>query len=247
LDNYEHAFAKIQQVTNCDNIGELVKRFTQMEDQNFSLFNYVNELNNQTGAVEEETARVEQLIAEWNNSNSNVEEENKQVLKELEDKLKATTEATELFESQYNSMTALLSDLEKGVERLLQVVAPNATALATGENALCENLSFVEKKTNELLMKNLLLSLPKKFTAAAAPNSKDGAANADGSADKSNQPALETSKDPAALAAMLQSIIKAEGSETTYQLDNLLGQSPAAPIAHLGVHAPVVGYQKFHC
>lgn len=246
MDNYEQAFAKIQQVTNCDNIGELVKRFTQMEDQNFSLFNYVNELNNQTGAVEEETARAEQNIAAWTSSNSKTEQENKRVLKMLEDKLKSTTEATQLFEKEYESMTALLNDLDKGVERLIPMIAPTAQP-AAGENALCQNLSFIEHKTNEMLMKNLLLSLPKKFTSAAAPNlqeKKDGAAPQDGAPadNKANQPLLETTKDPAALAAMLQSIIKTEGSEQTYHLENLLGQGPSAPITQFGVHAPVARY-----
>ncbi|KAJ1340425.1 hypothetical protein BSLG_004944 [Batrachochytrium salamandrivorans] len=43
LDTYENAFAEIRKVTGISNTGELVQRFKSLEDQNFSLFNYVNE------------------------------------------------------------------------------------------------------------------------------------------------------------------------------------------------------------
>ena len=252
MDNYEKAFNKIKEVTSCPNINELVKRFMQMEDQNFSLFNFVNEINNQIGSVAEEIAMAERQIEHWNGENSHVEVDAKEILQELEQKLKSTQESTEFFEKQHASMGGLLEDVGKGVERILgllhkRVEGSTTTAVIptfNGDYALNDQLGYIEDLTNQLLMKNLLLSLPKKFTFAAAPSSanadkKDG--SSDGAGDKTNQPLLETSKDPAALAAMLQSIMKEDGTDPTFTLESLLGQGPAAPISHIAIHAPSTG------
>ena len=47
VQSYEEAFAKIQASTGISDIDELVATFIDAEDKNFSLFNYVNELNNE--------------------------------------------------------------------------------------------------------------------------------------------------------------------------------------------------------
>ena len=47
VQKYEEAFARIQQATGITDIDELVATFIEAEDDNFSLFNYVNELNNE--------------------------------------------------------------------------------------------------------------------------------------------------------------------------------------------------------
>lgn len=45
VQSYEEAFEKIHQATGIQDIDELVTMFISAEDKNFSLFNYVNELN----------------------------------------------------------------------------------------------------------------------------------------------------------------------------------------------------------
>jgi predicted helicase len=47
VHKYEEAFARIQTATGITDIDELVATFIEAEDHNFSLFNYVNELNNE--------------------------------------------------------------------------------------------------------------------------------------------------------------------------------------------------------
>ena len=260
MENYEKAFNKIKEVTNCPNINELVKRFTQVEDQNFSLFNYVNEINNQIGSVSDELAHLEREMNSWQVQNAGVEEASKKQLKEMESKLKATQEATELYQGQYDSMSQVMEDLSVGIERLVttlqqksgssdapvSMVDPEKSVDTAGakENLVSAQLSWIEQKTNALLMKNLLLALPKKFTFAAAPTAaspdkKDGAAQE--GADK-NQPLIETSKDPAALAAMLQSMISAEDTANGFNLASILGQGPSAPVAYHSIHVPSTGF-----
>jgi len=47
VQNFEEAFLKIKAATGIGDIDELVRVFIKNEDQNFSLFNYVNEQTNE--------------------------------------------------------------------------------------------------------------------------------------------------------------------------------------------------------
>lgn len=62
LDSYEKAFEDIRKVTNITDIGELVQKFKEVEDQNFSLFNFVNEINNEIEMEAEGIVSVQRKI-----------------------------------------------------------------------------------------------------------------------------------------------------------------------------------------
>lgn len=51
LHYYEEAFQKVQEATGINDIDELVTKLLEAEEKNFSLFNYVNELNNEIEQV----------------------------------------------------------------------------------------------------------------------------------------------------------------------------------------------------
>jgi hypothetical protein len=54
VQNFEEAFNKIKAATGISDIEELVRTFIKNEDQNFSLFNYVNEQTNEIEKLEEQ-------------------------------------------------------------------------------------------------------------------------------------------------------------------------------------------------
>lgn len=62
VQSYEEAFAKIQKATKITDIDELVQTFVQAEDQNFSLFNYVNDLSHEIENIEENIAELKSEI-----------------------------------------------------------------------------------------------------------------------------------------------------------------------------------------
>ena len=66
--------------------------FIDAEDKNFSLFNYVNELNNEVESLEEKIAATRKEIEQYRGQGKSVDSAKKQVLVDLEEKL-ATTEA----------------------------------------------------------------------------------------------------------------------------------------------------------
>ncbi|KAJ3021414.1 UNVERIFIED_CONTAM: Coiled-coil domain-containing protein 63 [Siphonaria sp. JEL0065] len=121
LDTYEKAFAEIRKVTGTQDIGELVQRFKAVEDQNFSLFNYVNEINNEIEKMAEEIVCVQRQIDGLKVEMVAAEEETKRVMRGLENTLEQSREKCIRYEKEYTETTQLLDDLRKGTERLIKL------------------------------------------------------------------------------------------------------------------------------
>ncbi|KAI9203021.1 uncharacterized protein BJ171DRAFT_158220 [Polychytrium aggregatum] len=119
VETYERAFEEIRKVTGSSDIGELVQRFKAIEDQNFSLFNYVNEINNEVECCAEDIVKIQNHIDEMKIENVKTEESRKKLMKSLEEQLSHTNSRCSQYESQYNEVTFLISDLRKAVEGLI--------------------------------------------------------------------------------------------------------------------------------
>jgi coiled-coil domain-containing protein 63/114 len=81
VQSYEEAFAKIQAATGITDIDELVNTFIEAEDQNFSLFNYVNELNSEVEKLEEQIAEIRSEIEKYRGQGVNTDNQRKKILK----------------------------------------------------------------------------------------------------------------------------------------------------------------------
>ena len=62
LQSYEEAFQTIKEATGIEDIDLLVAKFIEVEDKNFALFNYVNELNNEIELLQEQINEVSYLV-----------------------------------------------------------------------------------------------------------------------------------------------------------------------------------------
>jgi hypothetical protein len=58
----EDAFDQIKEATGISNIEEIVTTFIKAEEQNYSLYNYVNMLNTETDALEESNKEIKDQI-----------------------------------------------------------------------------------------------------------------------------------------------------------------------------------------
>ena len=58
VQSYEEAFEKLKEATEIEDIDLLVSKFIEVEDKNFALFNYVNELNNDIEILQEQINMV---------------------------------------------------------------------------------------------------------------------------------------------------------------------------------------------
>lgn len=56
---YEEAFKELKAASNIDDLDRLIKVFLKQEDEHFSLFNYIQTVNQETDQHLEKTERLE--------------------------------------------------------------------------------------------------------------------------------------------------------------------------------------------
>lgn len=62
VDVIEHAFAQIEKATGVSSVEEIVTTFIKAEEQNYSLFNYVNMLNSDIDMIDEQNKKIGEEI-----------------------------------------------------------------------------------------------------------------------------------------------------------------------------------------
>mmetsp|Transcript_37719 Transcript_37719/g.85940 ORF Transcript_37719/g.85940 Transcript_37719/m.85940 type:complete len:557 (-) Transcript_37719:51-1721(-) len=158
VQSFEEAFQQIKAATGIDNIDELVQTFIDAEDQNFSLFNYVNELNNEVEKLEEQIAEIKAEIDKYKGQGGQNDRQRKKLLKDLEDRLASTEARAEQYEAKALKAAKTVSQLEQGIQSIFSKIGCDKSALSdmlgtTGvtESNMMQYLGIMEQRTNEIL------------------------------------------------------------------------------------------------
>ena len=113
---YEEAFTQIQEATGMTDIDDLVTSFIAAEDQNFSLFNFVNELNQETEKLEESASELRGEIDKFEGADSVADAQRKRRVKELEARIGGGAANTKQVEERLESTSATRSTLRAGIK-----------------------------------------------------------------------------------------------------------------------------------
>merc|ERR1719247_2776380 len=118
VQNFEEAFNKIKAATGINDIEELVRTFIKNEDQNFSLFNYVNEQTNEIEKLEEGIALLKEEEQKYAQESGDDVHQHKQLLRDLEMKLQSTEIMVEKYESRCQDTQKTIESLKKGIQSM---------------------------------------------------------------------------------------------------------------------------------
>ncbi|GMH54021.1 hypothetical protein TL16_g01588 [Triparma laevis f. inornata] len=155
VQNFEEAFNKIKAATGINDIEELVRMFIKNEDQNFSLFNYVNEQTNEIEKLEEQVLNLRKEEAKYSQeSGDDVINQHKQILKELETKLQVSENQAEKFEFKCNNAQKTIESLKRGIQTMFEKLECKSDMLADStvtEANMLQFLGIIEQRTNEIL------------------------------------------------------------------------------------------------
>ena len=164
VQNFEEAFNKIKQATGISDVEELVRTFIKNEDHNFSLFNYVNEQNNEIEKYEEQIQSLREEERKFAQESGDDVHQHKQILKELEGKLASSESMSEKYEVRCQDLQRVVESLKRGLQSTydkLDIPAAeddeiNSSAAVLGEAAVSETnmvhyLGVIEQKANRLL------------------------------------------------------------------------------------------------
>lgn len=157
--NYEEAFNKIKAATNMSDITQLVQKFLHSEDDNFSLFNYVNELNNEIEKLEDARNDIKtEMERVKGTSGSQGDQNRKNVLKQLEEKLQVEEANSKKYQSMADGTSKLLESVIVCVDKMFntlecdeQKIIDSQGAAGLSENNIHVYLAAIELKTDEYL------------------------------------------------------------------------------------------------
>eukprot|EP00753_Platysulcus_tardus_P000812 PLAT10730.1.p1 GENE.PLAT10730.1~~PLAT10730.1.p1 ORF type:complete len:587 (-),score=363.97 PLAT10730.1:133-1893(-) len=158
VQSYEEAFAKIQEVTGISDVDELVDKFIEAEDKNFSLFNYVNQLNEEIEKLEGSIHGVKAEIEKYRGEGISTDNQRKKILKDLEAKLSRTEAKAEEYDFKYSASMKTVSQLKAGIHTIFYKIGCDASAVeemfgdhGVTESNMMQYLGIIEQRTNELL------------------------------------------------------------------------------------------------
>ena len=120
VQNFEEAFNKIKSATGITDIEELVRTFIKNEDHNFSLFNYVNEQNNELEKLDEQINFLREEERKFAVESGEDFHQHKQILKELENKLQTTDSMAEKYEIRCQDLQRVIESLKRGIQSIYE-------------------------------------------------------------------------------------------------------------------------------
>lgn len=159
IESYEEAFQTIKEATCIDDIDRLVTKFIEVEDKNFALFNYVNELNNEIELLQEQINENQGEIEKFKSEEVEMATHRKALLMDLENSLSSCTEQADLYDTQYKQSKKIIEQLKSGVDSLFNKINCDRTAITDmlgGKSGVTDAnmmqfLGLIEQRTNELL------------------------------------------------------------------------------------------------
>mmetsp|Transcript_2733 Transcript_2733/g.5619 ORF Transcript_2733/g.5619 Transcript_2733/m.5619 type:complete len:535 (-) Transcript_2733:51-1655(-) len=176
VQNFEEAFQKIKAATGITDIEELVRTFIKNEDQNFSLFNYVNEQTNEIEKLEEQVMGLRKEESRYTEAAGDESvAQHKQILKELESKLQMSEQQAEKYESKCNNSQKTIESLKKGIQTMFEKLECKSDLLSDStvtEANMLQFLGIIESRTNEILAAYHKIQAKQMSTMAAIDASK---------------------------------------------------------------------------
>ncbi|XP_052610903.1 coiled-coil domain-containing protein 63 [Peromyscus californicus insignis] len=160
FESYEVAHLRLLKLAENGDLNQLTKDFLAKEEKNFARFTYVTELNNDMETMHKRTQRIQDDIINLRSQQQSSHEGTRSVLRQMEEKLRKTTEEADIYENKYKEMSKTLEYLKTSVGKLFKKINCDATEILgkLGETGkitdinLQQYFAIIEKKTNDLLI-----------------------------------------------------------------------------------------------
>nr|XP_048303345.1 coiled-coil domain-containing protein 63 isoform X1 [Myodes glareolus] len=160
FESYEVAHLRLLKLTENGDLNQLTEDFLAKEEKNFARFTYVTELNNDMETMHKRTQRIQDDIINLRSQQQSTHEDTRSILKQMEEKLRKTTEDADIFENRYKELSKTLEYLKNSVEKLFKKINCDATEILgkLGETGKITDINLqryfaiIEKKTNDLLL-----------------------------------------------------------------------------------------------
>ena len=164
VQTYEEAFAKIQAATGISDIDELVRQFIENEDQNFKMFNYLNELNMEIEKGEEALAELKQESDKYKGQDKGAASQRKRLIKELQERVNEVDGRTSAADEQLRQTSHAVAQIARSIEGLCNKLGCQSSLLeemgaegGCNDSSIMVYLGVLEQRGNELLTNYLAM------------------------------------------------------------------------------------------
>ncbi|XP_065190690.1 uncharacterized protein LOC135821619 [Sycon ciliatum] len=156
---FEAAIQHMKEATGIDDMDQLVARFMQVEDENFTLFNYINT----HGALKEDLARsiekVQAEMEEFRDRGVALDGERKRILSILEKELAVHVERRNFNKGRISLYRSTLDELKSGVNSMFNKVGCDPSAIndmlggqqGVTDASVLQYIGIIEERASELL------------------------------------------------------------------------------------------------
>jgi len=153
IEVFEQAFSTIKSTTGISDIEEIVKIFVVLEQRNFSLLTYVNELNSSIESFDKHNRELANQLQAKRQHDANSDAKKEEMLVEIKQQIESTIRGTKENQDEVKAHSEILERCKPMIRSILKVVekencgfggqaAPTFTGVS--ENLL-EGLAYVEK------------------------------------------------------------------------------------------------------
>eukprot|EP00792_Barthelona_sp_PAP020_P008030 TRINITY_DN3191_c3_g1_i1.p1 TRINITY_DN3191_c3_g1~~TRINITY_DN3191_c3_g1_i1.p1 ORF type:complete len:552 (+),score=199.52 TRINITY_DN3191_c3_g1_i1:38-1693(+) len=165
---YEAAFLKIQEATNVESIEELVSKFIAAEDRNFSLFNFLNDLNSDIEKKGKRIAEMTQELQKLQNKQTILQSQKTSELQSVEHEIELQTQQKAEFENNCVKYGDILQSIKKQLKQYVQDSKRKNGIVPKLENSdtftgqdIMRLLGVVEQDLSDCMLKQGMLAVPK--------------------------------------------------------------------------------------
>lgn len=158
IHSYEDALKKIQEGTGITDINEIVTRFLEAEEQNFSLFNYVNDINTEIERLEHSISDMRNQIEKYRGQGMSSDTQRRKLARDLTEKLEKTNKQTTEYESRYQTATRTIAQLKNGIHQVFTRIGAASASVdemlgnqGVTESNMLQYLGIIEQRTSEIL------------------------------------------------------------------------------------------------
>lgn len=158
VQQYTQAFEQIQQATNIEDIDLLVNTFITAEDQNYTLFNYVNEVNQEIEKLEDQISAIKAETEKYKAAGEAWDKSKNLQMAGVEDRLAASESKADLYAKRFDAASSTVELLKNSVQDIFSKLGCDTAAVREllGEDGVTDKnimayLGIMEQRTNELL------------------------------------------------------------------------------------------------
>lgn len=174
LNQYKKAFDDVRTITGATEPEELIKQFIKMEDENFALFNYVNEINNQLQQYDDEIKLLDRDVRDCQLTSDKMLEEKTQTISVETERLALAAEKMESSESSLRQTNEVMEKLKQGISSIFEHIGCSSDAMKShlGDQSTVNDvnvlkyLAEIEDKTNDVVQQFVLLQMKQEVDAA---------------------------------------------------------------------------------